>query len=72
MKFNTCFVWKKIKCINIFDGKNEVIKPDKIEEIKGAVSLGNYSCGRETDIKNKGLSLHVIVSNYFLNISAMN
>ena len=30
---------KKIKCINIFDGKNEVTKPDKIEEIKGAVSL---------------------------------
>lgn len=61
---------KKIKCINIFDGKNEVIKSDEIEKI--SCFPRHLLMWERNRYKKKGLSLHVIVSNYFLNISAMN
>ena len=58
---------KGIKNINIFDGKNEKIKPDRISGLKGAVSLGTNVCGRGTDIKEPFKPLHVIVTYYTSN-----
>lgn len=50
--------------VNIFDGKNESIKPDEVAGLRGAVSIGTNSCGRGTDIKVKDLPLHVIITYY--------
>ncbi|KAK8892270.1 hypothetical protein M9Y10_029495 [Tritrichomonas musculus] len=63
---------KGIKNINIFDGKDEKIKPDRIAGIKGAVSLGTNVCGRGTDIKNPAKPLHVIVTYFSSNTRVMN
>ncbi|KAK8889049.1 hypothetical protein M9Y10_033792 [Tritrichomonas musculus] len=62
---------KGIKNINIFDGKDEKIKPDKIAGLKGAVSLGTNVCGRGTDIKEPSKPLHVVVTYYTSNTRVM-
>lgn len=63
---------KGINNINVFDGKNEKIKPDKISGLFGAVSLGTNVCGRGTDIKEPSNPLHVIVTYYTSNSRVIN
>ena len=63
---------KGIKYINVFNGKNEIVKLDEIAGSKGAYSLGTKVCGRGTNIKAKGQPLHVIVSYYWSNTCVMN
>ena len=60
-----------IEFINIFDGKNEKVKPDFVSGRKGAVSLGTNVCGRGTDIKDPEKPLHVIISYYTSNSRVM-
>ena len=62
---------KGIKYINIFDGKNSSMQPDKIAAYNGAVSLGSNVCGRGTNIKAKNKPLHVIISYYIPNSRVM-
>ena len=58
--------------INIFDGKDEFIKPDLIAGNKGAISLGSNFCGRGTDIKcSSEYPLHVIITFYSSNERVM-
>lgn len=64
-------IQKGIKNINIFDGKDERIKPDIIAGLKGAVSLGTYVCGRGTDIRRPFKPLHVIVTYFSSNACVM-
>lgn len=51
-----------VKNINVFDGKDEKIKPNKIAGYNGTVSLGSNICSRGTDIQSTGNPLHVILS----------
>ena len=67
-----CLAEKGIKNINIFDGKNEEIKPDTIAGLKGAVSLGTNFCGRGADIKDMSKPLHVVVTYHTANTRVMN
>lgn len=60
-----------ISSINIFNGKDDILKPDEIAGLNGAVSLGTNVCGRGTDIIAKGKPLHVIVSYFSSNTRAM-
>ena len=64
-------VSKGIKNINVFDGKDEKIKPDRIAGLNGAISLGTNICGRGTDIKDPIKPLHVVVSYYTANTRVM-
>lgn len=57
--------------INVFDGRDQKIKPDYIAGRKGAVSLGTNVCGRGTDIKKPQKPLHVIISYYTSNVRVM-
>lgn len=61
-----------IPFINIFNGKNDIIKPDKIAGINGAVSHGTNFCGRGTNIIANRKLLHVIISYFSLNQRVMN
>ncbi|KAK8864795.1 hypothetical protein M9Y10_010320 [Tritrichomonas musculus] len=60
-----------IQHINIFDGKNEIVGPEKIAGIKDAVSLGTNVCGRGTDIIASKYPLHIIVTYYSSNVRVM-
>ena len=62
---------KGIKNINIFNGKDEKVRPDKIAGLKGTVSLGTNVCGRGTDIKNPSKPSHVIVTYFTSNTRVM-
>lgn len=62
---------KGIKNINIFNGKDEKVRPDKIAGLKGAVSLGINVWGRGTDIKNPSKPLQVIVTYFTSNTRVM-
>ena len=54
-----------IKYIDIFNGKDEILRPDRIAGLEGAVSLGTNVCGRGTDIiQRSSKHLYVIVSNF--------
>ncbi|KAK8852979.1 hypothetical protein M9Y10_017976 [Tritrichomonas musculus] len=63
---------KGIRVINIFDGKDDFIKPDEIAGVNGAISLGTNVCGRGTNIRIKGKPLHVIISYFSSNTRVMN
>ena len=62
---------KGIKFINVFNGKNDKLKPDNIAGIKGSISLGTNVCGRGTDIKNPQNPLHDIVTYFSSNSRVM-
>ena len=51
---------KNITDINIFDGKSEIHKPEKVAGKKDSITLGTNVCGRGTNIRSNNL-LHVIV-----------
>ncbi|KAK8839804.1 hypothetical protein M9Y10_031512 [Tritrichomonas musculus] len=58
---------QNIKNVFVFDGKNGMMKPDKLAGIESTISLGTNVCGRGTDIIVKGKPLHVIISYYTTN-----
>ena len=60
-----------IHCINIFNGKNEIIRPDKIAGVQGAITLGTNVCARGTNITPKKKPLHVIITFYSSNKRSM-
>ncbi|KAK8889422.1 hypothetical protein M9Y10_034168 [Tritrichomonas musculus] len=62
---------RKLKNINIFDGRKETVRPDFIAGKEGAISLGTNVCGRGTNIRIKGKPLHIIVAYYSSNIRVM-
>ncbi|KAK8881401.1 hypothetical protein M9Y10_004137 [Tritrichomonas musculus] len=58
--------------INIFNGKDEMLRPDLIGGAKGAISLGTNICGRGTNIIcSSSYPLHVIVAYYQSNTRVM-
>ena len=60
-----------IKNINVFNGKDQSIKPDFIAGRRCAISLGTNVCGRGTDIKNPAKPLHIIISYITSNVRVM-